>query len=63
MRGEDEGRDMGNVDGVQLRGSRGKVEGSGLAARVYPYCQGLCDTIDAGMIHRALRNMASYIVL
>jgi len=37
-----------NVDGVQLKGRRGEVEGSGHTARVFPYCQGLFGTIDAG---------------
>jgi hypothetical protein len=37
-----------NVDGVQPKGRRGEVEGSGDTARVFPYCQGLFGTIDAG---------------
>jgi hypothetical protein len=37
-----------NVDGVRLKGRRGEVEGSGHTARVFPYCQELFGTIDAG---------------
>jgi hypothetical protein len=48
---EDGVRDMKTVDRFQVRGRE-----EGHAARVFPNNQGLCSTIDAGMIALGAEN-------
>jgi hypothetical protein len=54
---EDEGRDTGSVDKVQLRGKE-EVErlGPGHAARAFPHCRELLGTIDARIITPNTKN-------